>query len=181
LIESELFGHEKAAFTGADRRKVGYLEAAQGGTLLLDEIGELPLPAQAKLLRALESRSIARVGGTQEVELDVRILCATHRDLAAEVAAGRFRQDLYYRVGTFVLRVPPLRERRAEIAPLSHRFMRLAAERLGERPPAIAKAAITALEAHAWPGNIRELRNAIDHAMVLAEVLYKLEKYGIRR
>ncbi len=116
LLESELFGHEKAAFTGADRRKIGYFEAAQGGTLLLDEIGEMPLAMQAKLLRVLESRRVARIGGTQEIELDVRVVCATHRDLQAEVAAGRFRQDLYYRISTFVLRVPPLRERRRDRA-----------------------------------------------------------------
>ncbi|HTN86899.1 MAG TPA: sigma 54-interacting transcriptional regulator, partial [Sorangium sp.] len=147
LLESELFGHEKAAFTGADRRKIGYFEAAQGGTLLLDEIGELPLAMQAKLLRVLESRRMARIGGTQEIELDVRVVCATHRDLQAEVAAGRFRQDLYYRISTFVLRVPPLRERRAEIALLAHRFARQVAERMGERAPRFAPAAMQVLEA----------------------------------
>ncbi|WP_437821229.1 sigma 54-interacting transcriptional regulator [Sorangium sp. So ce1078] len=169
LLESELFGHEKAAFTGADRRKIGYFEAAQGGTLLLDEIGELPLAMQAKLLRVLESRRMARIGGTQEIELDVRVVCATHRDLQAEVAAGRFRQDLYYRISTFVLRVPPLRERRAEIALLAHRFAQQVAERMGERAPRFAPAALMVLEAHAWPGNLRELRNAVEHAVVLAE------------
>ncbi|WP_437747506.1 sigma 54-interacting transcriptional regulator [Sorangium sp. So ce302] len=169
LLESELFGHEKAAFTGADRRKIGYFEAAQGGTLLLDEIGELPLAMQAKLLRVLESRRVARIGGTQEIELDVRVVCATHRDLQAEVAAGRFRQDLYYRISTFVLRVPPLRERRAEIALLAHRFAQQVAGRMGERAPRFAPAAMQALEAHAWPGNLRELRNAVEHAVVLAE------------
>ncbi|WP_437718970.1 sigma 54-interacting transcriptional regulator [Sorangium sp. So ce448] len=169
LLESELFGHEKAAFTGADRRKIGYFEAAQGGTLLLDEIGEMPLAMQAKLLRVLESRRVARIGGTQEIELDVRVVCATHRDLQAEVAAGRFRQDLYYRISTFVLRVPPLRERRAEIALLAHRFAQQVAGRMGERAPRVAPAAMQALEAHAWPGNLRELRNAVEHAVVLAE------------
>ncbi|WP_438036962.1 sigma 54-interacting transcriptional regulator [Sorangium sp. So ce204] len=169
LLESELFGHEKAAFTGADRRKIGYFEAAQGGTLLLDEIGEMPLAMQAKLLRVLESRRVARIGGTQEIELDVRVVCATHRDLQAEVAAGRFRQDLYYRISTFVLRVPPLRERRAEIALLAHRFAQQVAGRMGERAPRFAPAAMQALEAHAWPGNLRELRNAVEHAVVLAE------------
>ncbi|WP_437738311.1 sigma 54-interacting transcriptional regulator [Sorangium sp. So ce1335] len=169
LLESELFGHEKAAFTGADRRKIGYFEAAQGGTLLLDEIGELPLAMQAKLLRVLETRRMARIGGTQEIELDVRVVCATHRDLQAEVAAGRFRQDLYYRISTFVLRVPPLRERRAEIALLAHRFAHQVAERMGEPAPRFAPAAMLVLEAHAWPGNLRELRNAVEHAVVLAE------------
>ncbi|WP_437594302.1 sigma 54-interacting transcriptional regulator [Sorangium sp. So ce1000] len=169
LLESELFGHEKAAFTGAERRKIGYFEAAQGGTLLLDEIGELPLAMQAKLLRVLESRRVARIGGTQEIELDVRVVCATHRDLQAEVAAGRFRQDLFYRISTFVLRVPPLRERRAEIALLAHRFAQQVAGRMGERAPRFAPAATQLLEAHAWPGNLRELRNAVEHAVVLAE------------
>ena len=169
LLESELFGHEKAAFTGADRRKIGYLEAAQRGTLLLDEIGELPLAMQAKLLRAVETRRVVRVGGTQEIELDVRLVCATHRNLQAEVAAGRFRQDLYYRISTFVLRVPPLRERRAEIALLAHRFARVVAERMGEPAPTITPAAMLALAAYAWPGNVRELRNAVEHAIVLAE------------
>ncbi|WP_438021111.1 sigma 54-interacting transcriptional regulator [Sorangium sp. So ce315] len=169
LLESELFGHEKAAFTGADRRKIGYFEAAQGGTLLLDEVGELPLAMQAKLLRVLETRRMARIGGTQEIELDVRVVCATHRDLQAEVAAGRFRQDLYYRISTFVLRVPPLRERRAEIALLAHRFAHQVAARMGEPAPRLAPAAMQVLEAHAWPGNLRELRNAVEHAVVLAE------------
>ncbi|AUX44644.1 uncharacterized protein SOCE26_061100 [Sorangium cellulosum] len=169
LLESELFGHERAAFTGADRRKIGYFEAAQRGTLLLDEIGEMPLAMQAKLLRVLESRRVARIGGTQEIELDVRVVCATHRDLQAEVAAGRFRQDLYYRISTFVLRVPPLRERRAEIALLAHRFARQVAERMGERAPRFGPAAMQVLEAHVWPGNVRELRNAVEHAVVLAE------------
>jgi two-component system, NtrC family, response regulator AtoC len=169
LLESELFGHEKAAFTGADRRKIGYLEAAQRGTLLLDEIGELPLAMQAKLLRAVETRRVVRVGGTQEIELDVRLVCATHRNLPAEVAAGRFRQDLYYRISTFVLNVPPLRERRAEIALLAHRFARVVAERMGEPPPTIAPPAMLALSAYSWPGNVRELRNAVEHAIVLAD------------
>jgi len=169
LLESELFGHEKSAFTGADRRKIGYLEAAQRGTLFLDEIGELPLSMQAKLLRAVETRRVVRVGGTQEIEVDVRLVCATHRNLQAEVAAGRFRQDLYYRISTFVLNVPPLRERRAEIALLAHRFARLVAERMGEVPPTIAPKAMLALSAHSWPGNVRELRNAIEHAIVLAD------------
>ncbi len=159
----------EAAFTGADRRKIGYLEAAQRGTLLLDEIGELPLAIQAKLLRAVETRRVVRVGGTQEIELDVRLVCATHRNLQAEVAAGRFRQDLYYRISTFVLRVPPLRERRAEIALLAHRFARVVAERMGEPAPTITPAAMLALTAYAWPGNVRELRNAVEHAIVLAD------------
>ncbi|MEO5725628.1 MAG: helix-turn-helix domain-containing protein, partial [Byssovorax sp.] len=118
---------------------------------------------------AVETRRVVRVGGTQEIELDVRLVCATHRNLQAEVAAGRFRQDLYYRISTFVLRVPPLRERRAEIALLAHRFARVVAERMGEPAPTITPAAMLALAAYAWPGNVRELRNAVEHAIVLAE------------
>jgi DNA-binding NtrC family response regulator len=162
LLESELFGHEKASFTGADKRKIGYLEAASGGTLFLDEIGEIPLAMQAKLLRALESRRVIRVGGTQEIPLDVRLLCATHRDLPAEIAAGRFRQDFYYRISTFVLEVPPLRERRAEIALLAEQFAR-------EQGAVVAPDALAALLGHAFPGNVRELKNAVEHALVLAE------------
>src|SRR5262249_38997586 len=163
------------AFTGAERRKIGYLEAAHQGTLLLDEIGELPLAMQAKLLRVLETRRVARVGGTQEIELDVRVVCATHRDLEADVAAGRFRQDLSHRFAPFALRVPPLRERRAEIALLAHRFAEALAERMGEPPPTFAPGVLAALEAHSWPGNLRELRNAIEHAAVLSDDVIKLE------
>ena len=162
LLESELFGHEKAAFTGASTRKIGYLEAASGGTLFLDEIGEIPLSTQAKLLRALESRRIVRVGGTHEIPFDVRILSATHRDLPAEVAAGRFRQDFYYRIAAFVLEVPPLRERRTEIALLAEHFAR-------EHGAVLAPGALAALLAHSFPGNVRELKNAVEHALVLAE------------
>ena len=124
LLESELFGHEKGAFTGAEQRKIGYLEAADGGTLFLDEIGELALTMQAKLLRVLENRRVTRVGGRDEIAVDVRIIAATNRDLAAEVKAGRFREDLYFRISAFVIDVPPLRERPVEVGLLAELFTR---------------------------------------------------------
>jgi two-component system response regulator AtoC len=169
LIESELFGHERGAFTGADRRRTGYFEAASGGTLLLDEIGEMPLNVQAKLLRVLERRAIVRVGGTEEVAVDVRIICATHRDLRREVEGGRFRQDLYYRISTFTLEVPPLRERPTEIVLLAELFAQRIAGDLGLRPPRLGVDVIEALGAHSWPGNVRELRNTMEHAVVMAD------------
>ena len=169
LLESELFGHEKGAFTGADRRKVGFVEAAHTGTLLLDEIGDMPLSTQVKLLRVLESRAITRVGGTKEIDVDVRILCATHRDLRAEVTAKRFREDLFYRISTFTLHVPPLRERGAEITLLAELFAGHFASRIGVARPTFSPAATALLLGYAWPGNVRELRNAIEHAVVMAD------------
>jgi transcriptional regulator with AAA-type ATPase domain len=168
LIESELFGHERGAFTGAERRRTGYFEAASGGTLLLDEIGEMPSSVQAKLLRVLERRAIVRVGGTDEVIVDVRIICATNRDLRREVEAGRFRQDLYYRISTFTLEVPPLRERPTEVVLLAELFVARFAEDLGLPKPRLGFDAIEALGAHPWPGNVRELRNTMEHAVVMA-------------
>jgi DNA-binding NtrC family response regulator len=169
LLESELFGHEKGSFTGADRRKLGYVEAADRGTLLLDEIGEMPLTLQAKLLRVLETKRVTRIGGTAETEVDVRFLCATHRNLKQEVAAGRFREDLYYRISTFTLQVPALRERPAEISMLADVFAEHLARRMELTAPKIALDAAEALLKHGWPGNVRELRNAIEHAVVMAE------------
>jgi DNA-binding NtrC family response regulator len=169
LLESELFGHERGAFTGADRRRIGYVEAAHGGTLLLDEIGDMPLVTQTKLLRVLEARVVTRLGGTQEIPVDVRLLSATHRDLAQDIKTGRFREDLYYRIATFTISVPPLRERPAEIRLFAGLFARQFAERMKEPAPRISPRAEAALLAHAWPGNVRELRNAIEHAVVLAE------------
>jgi two-component system, NtrC family, response regulator AtoC len=168
LIESELFGHERGAFTGAERRRTGYFEAAGGGTLLLDEIGEMPLNVQAKLLRVLERHAVIRVGGTDEVPVDVRIICATNRDLRREVEAGRFRQDLYYRISTFTLEVPPLRERPTEIVLLAELFAARFARDLGLAPPRLGVDVLDALAAHVWPGNVRELRNAMEHAVVMA-------------
>ncbi|HEY4183291.1 MAG TPA: sigma 54-interacting transcriptional regulator [Kofleriaceae bacterium] len=166
LLESELFGHERGAFTGADRRKIGFFEAADGGTLFLDEIGDMPLTLQAKLLRVLEKKVITRVGGTQEVATDARVIAATHRDLDADVRAGRFRQDLLFRIGGFTIVVPPLRDRRAEILPLAEHFVKTATE-AGRSPPPLSEDAKEALTGYTWPGNVRELKNAIERALVL--------------
>jgi len=166
LLESELFGHEKGSFTGADRRKHGYFEAAEGGTLFLDEIGELSAATQAKLLRVLEERRFKRVGGTDEIEVDVRVVCATNRDLHAEVERGTFRSDLYFRISAFTILIPPLRDRPGEIVMLAEHFIDQA---IGpkRRRPRLAAAAAAALRGYAWPGNVRELRNAIERAVVL--------------
>ena len=169
LIESELFGHEKGAFTGADRRKLGFVEAAHGGTLFLDEIGELTSSAQTRLLRVLEDRRFTRVGGRDELVADVRVVAATNRDLEQEAKAGRFRQDLYFRLSAFVIRVPPLRERAAELELLAQLFLRQFARRMDKPVPAIAASAMERMRRYAWPGNVRELRNAIEHAVVLAD------------
>ncbi|MBS2019524.1 MAG: sigma-54-dependent Fis family transcriptional regulator [Deltaproteobacteria bacterium] len=167
LFESELFGHERGAFTGAIERARGKIEAASGGTLFLDELGELPLPMQAKLLRFLESRKFMRVGGSTKVSVDTRLVCATLRPLEAEVHAGRFRADLYYRIEGITLQVPPLRERPADIAPLAHQFLAELSAFHGVEPPELGRAAVAALESYAWPGNVRQLRNAIERACLL--------------
>ena len=167
LLESELFGHERGAFTGADRRKVGYFEAAEGGTILLDEIGELPSGLQAKLLTALERRVVCRIGSTEEIPIDVRVIAATNRDLEQEVKQGRFREDLYYRLAVFTIFVPPLRDRTGDILPLAGRFARGFASELGQPIPHFTEEARGALQSYAWPGNVRELRNAVERAVVL--------------
>jgi transcriptional regulator with PAS, ATPase and Fis domain len=167
LLESELFGYERGAFTGADRRKVGFFEAATGGTLFLDEIGEMPPALQAKMLRVLERKVITRVGGTDEIAVDVRVICATHRDVEAEVRAGRFREDLYFRIAGFTVAVPPLRDRKAEIVPIAEHFLRALAAELDAPPAVLGEDAKRALVNHAWPGNVRELRNAIERALVI--------------
>jgi two-component system response regulator AtoC len=169
LLESELFGHERGAFTGADQRKLGYFETARGGTLFLDEVGELSLESQVKLLTVLESRRLRRLGGTEDIIVDVRVIAATNRDLEQEVAARRFREDLYYRLSAFKLPLPPLRERKVEIALLAELFARALARASGLPAPVIAPAASTQLANYSWPGNVRELRNAIEHAVVLAD------------
>lgn len=168
LLESELFGHEKGSFTGADKRKLGYFEAAQGGTIFLDEIGEISANVQAKLLRVLESRSITRVGGTAEIEVDVRIVCATNRDLDVEIREGRFREDLFYRISAFSLVVPPLRDRKTDIMPLCEHFLRLSSTQLNQDNPVLSPAVRRCLNNYDWPGNVRQLRNAMERSVVLA-------------
>jgi DNA-binding NtrC family response regulator len=169
LFESELFGHERGAFTGANDRARGKIEASAGGTLFLDEVGEMPLGVQAKLLRFLENRKFMRVGGTTKISVDARLVCATLRPLEDEVKAGRFRADLFYRLQGVTLRIPPLRERAADIAPLVHQFTAELSAKHGTRPPTYARAAIAALRAYAWPGNVRELRNVVELACLLRE------------
>jgi DNA-binding NtrC family response regulator len=169
LFESELFGHERGAFTGADRAKPGLLEVAEGGTVFLDEVGEMPPSLQAKLLRVLERREVLRVGSVQPRPIDVRIVSATNLDLEAEIAARRFRQDLYFRLNGISITIPPLRQRAGEIEPLARHFLETGAAAIGRRPvPALAPDALEALHAHDWPGNIRELRNVIERALVLS-------------
>jgi len=167
LLESELFGHERGAFTGADRRKIGFFEAAEGGTLFLDEIGDAEQAVQSKLLRVLETQTIMRVGGTTEIPVDTRVVCATNRNLEEDVREGKFREDLLYRIGAFTILVPPLRDRRDEIPELAKRFLTQLASDRGQDPPPISAATIGALCAHDWPGNVRELRNAIERAYVV--------------
>jgi transcriptional regulator with GAF, ATPase, and Fis domain len=168
LLESELFGHEKGAFTGALQRRIGRFELAQGGTLLLDEIGELPLEAQAKLLRALQEHEIERIGGTRSVRIDARIVAATNRDLAADVRAGRFRADLFFRLNVFPIEVPPLRDRRDDIPSLADAFLGALAMRFGSTPKAVDEDALAYLQAYDWPGNVRELHNVLERASILA-------------
>jgi transcriptional regulator with GAF, ATPase, and Fis domain len=167
LLESELFGHEKGSFTGADRRRIGWFELADGGTLFLDEIGDLPAPAQGKLLRVLQEREITRVGGTQAIRVNVRLIAATHRDLAAEVGHGRFREDLFFRLHVVPIRLPPLRERPDDIEPLMRLFLDRFAGEMGRTPRSITREAIARLRAHSWPGNVRELENLAERLVVL--------------
>lgn len=167
LLESEWFGYERGAFTGAVAPKPGLLESANGGTVLLDEVGELPLGLQAKLLRVIEEKMVLRVGSVKPKPLDVRFVAATNRDLEAEIAAGRFRQDLFFRLNGVELRVPPLRARREEIVPLSHAFLEEASAALGRTAPGLAEDAREALLRYDWPGNVRELRNVIERAVLL--------------
>jgi DNA-binding NtrC family response regulator len=168
LVESELFGHEKGAFTGASTRRVGRFEAAHEGTIFLDEIGDMPLETQAKVLRVLQERSFERVGGSKSIAVDVRVVAATHRDLEAEIARGGYRADLYYRLRVVELVVPPLRERLEDLPALVGRFLDQLAERLGRDRKRASDAAMARLARHDWPGNVRELRNVIEQAAVLA-------------
>ena len=168
LVESELFGHEKGAFTGADARRIGKFEAANGGTIFLDEIGDMAPETQAKVLRVLQERSFETVGGNRAVTVDVRVVAATHRDLEAEVKAGRFREDLYYRLKVVEMTLPALRERLEDVPLLAQRFLDQVAERLRRPRKPISAEALARLVTHPWRGNVRELRNAIERAAVLA-------------
>ncbi len=167
LVESILFGHEKGSFTGADKRKQGVFEYATGGTLFLDEIGDLPLEAQAKLLRALQEKVIQRVGGNRPIKVDARVVCATNQDLEGLVEKGRFRQDLFFRINVFPLHIPPLRERKEAIIPLAEHFIEKFMERRCQGPY-LTQGAKRILMEHTWPGNVRELANAIERAVILA-------------
>jgi transcriptional regulator with PAS, ATPase and Fis domain len=169
LIESELFGHERGSFTGATDRHTGVFERAHGGTLFLDEIGELDPGLQAKLLRVLQERSFERVGGGKPIEVDVRIIAATNRDLYASVNEGRFRADLYFRLSTFPIEIPPLRERPGDIDALAQHFLEQASRRVDKPGLRLGEEARYILRAHSWPGNVRELENAIEHAVILAD------------
>jgi two-component system NtrC family response regulator len=169
LIESELFGHRKGAFTGADEHRVGLFEVANGGTIFLDEIGELPKSMQAKLLRVLESREIRRVGENRATFVDVRVVCATHRDLPEMVATGDFREDLMYRINTFEIFLPPLRDRIEDIGELAEHLLARFRGKAGPGVRQLADDAITLLKTHVWPGNVRELANVIEHATILCD------------
>ncbi len=180
LVESELFGHERGAFTGADRRATGKIEGAHQGTLFLDEVGELPPAAQAKLLRVLQERRFERVGGRDPVDVDVRVITATHRDLAREVRAGRFREDLFYRLRVVELELPPLRARGpAEITALARHFLGVYARRHRREGVTLGEACLAAMAAHRWPGNVRELEHAIERAVVLCDGAVWPEHLGL--
>ena len=169
LLESELFGYEKGAFTGAVKTNPGKIETANHGTLMLDEIGDLSQPLQAKLLRFLQERVIERIGGRQEIPVDVRIVCATHQDLKALIKAGSFREDLFYRLAEIVVHLPPLRQRPGDAALLAHAFVRRFAEEQNRGAMTLREDAVRAIEAYTWPGNVRELENCIKRAVIMAD------------
>lgn len=169
LMESEFFGHKKGSFTGASEDKQGLFQAANGGTLFLDEVADLPLPMQVKLLRAIQEKAIRVVGGQQELVVDVRILCATHKDLAAEVAEGNFRQDLFYRLNVIELRVPPLRERREDVALLADIMLKRLSDSSGLPPATLTSEALEKLKSYRFPGNVRELENMLERAYTLCD------------
>jgi len=169
LLETELFGHEKGAFTGATKTTVGKIETAHGGTLMLDEIGDLPSSLQAKLLRFLQERTIERVGGRQEIPVDVRVVCATHQNLKEQIAESRFREDLYYRLAEIVVEIPPLRQRTGDALLLAHTFLRRFAQDQHRGSLTFSEDAMRAIEAHNWPGNVRELINVVKRAAIMAD------------
>jgi two-component system nitrogen regulation response regulator NtrX len=168
LIESELFGHEKGAFTGAVARKLGRFELAHGGTLFLDEIGDMSLLTQAKVLRILQERSFERVGGTETLEVDVRVIAATNKNLEEEIAEDRFREDLYYRLNVIPFHVPALRERAEDVEILARSFVEEFCAESGARPKELSEAALERLRRHSWPGNVRELRNLMERVVILS-------------
>jgi two-component system NtrC family response regulator len=181
LLESELFGYEKGAFTGAARTTPGKIETANGGTLFLDEIGDMPVSLQAKLLRFLQQKVVERVGGREEIPVDVRIVCATNQDLQALITQQRFRQDLYFRVGEITLPVPPLRERRGDIVVIAHALLRRYATGTGKGKRGFTEDALGALQAHEWPGNVRELENKLKSAVIVSEgPLITADDLGLR-
>lgn len=169
LLESELFGYERGAFTGASRTTLGKIETANGGTLMLDEIGDLPVALQSKLLRFLQERKIERVGGRQEIPVDVRVVCATHQDLKARIAEGRFREDLYYRLAEIVIEIPPLRARIGDAVLLAHSFLRRFAQDQKRASMTFSEDAIRAIENHTWSGNVRQLLSAVRRAVIMAD------------
>jgi transcriptional regulator with GAF, ATPase, and Fis domain len=169
LFESEFFGHVKGAFTGAMKDKPGRFELADGGTIFLDEIGEIPLAMQSKLLRVLQEGEVERVGDTRVRKINVRVIAATNRDLLKEVEAGKFRQDLFYRLSVFPIEIPPLRKRPEDIAPLALHFINQSARRMNRPPPRVTQATMKQLAAHDWPGNVRELQNAVERAVILSQ------------
>lgn len=169
LLESELFGYEKGAFTGATKQTPGKIEVAHKGTLFLDEIGDLPGPLQAKLLRFLQERVIERLGGRDEIPIDVRVVCATHQNLQTLISEGRFREDLYYRLAEIVVNIPPLREREGDAAMLAHSFVKRFSGEQGRGSMTLSREAVSAIEAHKWPGNVRELENCIKRATIMAD------------
>ncbi|HHJ14545.1 MAG TPA: PEP-CTERM-box response regulator transcription factor [Gammaproteobacteria bacterium] len=169
LLESELFGYEKGAFTGAAKTTPGKIESANGGTLFLDEVGDMPLPLQAKLLRFLQERVIERVGGREEIPVDVRVICATHKDLPQLARENKFREDLYYRISEISIRIPALREREGDILLLARVFLEKFSRQMGKTQHRLSKEALAAIEAYPWPGNVRELENRVKRAVIMAE------------
>ena len=169
LLESELFGYEKGAFTGAFKQTPGKIEYANGGTLFLDEVGDLPMSLQAKLLRFLQERVVERIGGRQEIPVDVRVVCATHQDLHEKIRSGTFREDLYYRIGEIAVQIPPLRERGGDIPLLARMFLEHFNREQGQNLRSFSKDALIAMETYSWPGNVRELKNRVKRAVIMAE------------
>ncbi|MBA3525429.1 MAG: PEP-CTERM-box response regulator transcription factor, partial [Sphingomonas sp.] len=169
LLEAELFGHERGAFTGAVKSNVGKVEMAEGGTLFLDEVGDIPLPLQVKLLRFLQERVIERIGGRQQIAVDTRIVCATHQDLEAMIADGRFREDLYYRLAEIVIKIPALGERAGDAVLLARHFVNRFAPEMNSKVQGLSPDAVTAIDAYRWPGNVRELENRIKRAVIMAD------------